>query len=89
MRDGGAGLADLRCRTNWQTWEASELQEPDFNRRLRVDTATRSLECLVQIDPDRYDVLPHQWDASETVPPLGRPRWVRRMTCPGSSCAGS
>ncbi|WP_405524435.1 hypothetical protein [Streptomyces canus] len=84
MRDGGAGLADLRRRTNWQTWAASQLQDLDFNRRLRVDTATRSLECLVQIDPDGYDVLPHQWDASETVPLPGRPRCVRRMTCPSS-----
>ncbi|MEU9330911.1 hypothetical protein AB0D91_45520 [Streptomyces canus] len=33
-----------------------------------MDIATRSLECLAQIDPDGCDVLPHVWDASETVP---------------------
>jgi hypothetical protein len=52
-----AGLADPRRRTNWQAWDGSQLQEPDFNWRLRVDIATRSLECLVQIDPDGYPVL--------------------------------
>jgi hypothetical protein len=55
----GAGLADLRRRTDWQAWNARQLPEPDFNWRLRVDSATRSLECLVQVDPDGYDVLPH------------------------------
>jgi hypothetical protein len=70
----GAGLADLRRRTDWQAWDGSQLPEPDFNWRLRVDIATRSLECLVQIDPDGYDVLPHLWDASETVP-LPEPFW--------------
>jgi hypothetical protein len=70
----GAGLADLRRRTNWQAWDGSRLPEPDVNWRLRVDIATRSLECLAQIDPDGYDVLPHLWDASETVP-LPEPFW--------------
>lgn len=64
----GAGLADLRSRTDWQAWDARQLPELDFNWRLRVDIATRSLECLVQVDPDGNDVLPHLWDASETVP---------------------
>ncbi|WP_329234658.1 hypothetical protein [Streptomyces canus] len=52
-----AGLADPRRRTNWQAWDDSQLQEPDFNWRLRVDIATRSVECLVQIDPDGSPVL--------------------------------
>ncbi|MCX5256887.1 hypothetical protein OOK27_22610 [Streptomyces canus] len=85
----GAGLADLRRRTNWQAWEGSQLQERGFNWRLRVDNATRSLDCLVQIDPDGQTYCPHLWDTSETVPLPGRPRCVRRMTFPGSSCAGS
>ncbi|MFE1841701.1 hypothetical protein [Streptomyces sviceus] len=70
----GAGLADLRRRTDWHAWDGSQLSEPDFNWRLRVDIATRSLECLAQIDPDGYDVLPHLWDANETVP-LPEPFW--------------
>ncbi|WP_280910267.1 hypothetical protein [Streptomyces sp. SAI-208] len=63
----GAGLADLARRANWQAWDGSRLPEPDGEWRLRVDIATRSLECLAQVDPDGYDVLPHLWDASETV----------------------
>lgn len=31
----GAGLADLRRRTNWQAWDGSQRQERDFNWRLR------------------------------------------------------
>lgn len=63
----GAGLDDLRRRTDWQAWDARRLPELDFNWRLRVDIATRSLECIVQIEPDGNDVYPHLWDAGEAV----------------------
>lgn len=64
----GAGLADLRRRTGWPAWDARTLSDLDADWRLRVDIATRSLECIVRVQPDGWDEEPHLWDASETVP---------------------
>ncbi|MFF0170221.1 hypothetical protein [Streptomyces prasinus] len=70
----GAGIEDLRRRTNWQSWDGREMPALDVNWRVRADIATRSLRCLVQIDAEGCDVQPHLWDASETVP-LPEPWW--------------
>jgi hypothetical protein len=64
----GAGIADLRRRTDWSSWDGRRMPQLDFNWRLRVDIASRSLHCLVHIDREGNDELPHLWDASETVP---------------------
>jgi hypothetical protein len=62
----GAGFADLLARTDWQPWDMRTLPDLNFNWRLRVDIATRSLTSLVHVDAEGYDdvVL---WRASETV----------------------
>ncbi|WP_455355915.1 hypothetical protein [Streptomyces sp. SYSU K217416] len=63
----GAGIEDLRRRTDWQGWDGREMPGLDFNWCVRADIATRSLRCLVQVDAEGWDVEPHLWDASETV----------------------
>jgi hypothetical protein len=63
----GAGIDDLRRRTDWRAWDARSMPELDFNWRVRVDIATRSLRCLVHIDREGNDD-PHLWDAAEKVP---------------------
>ncbi|MGC4987315.1 hypothetical protein ACLQ18_43215 [Streptomyces sp. DT193] len=57
----GAGLADLRRRTGWPAWDARTLPDLDADWRLRVDIATRSLECIVRVQPDGWDEEPHLW----------------------------
>lgn len=64
----GAGIEDLRRRTDWQSWDGRELPALDVNWRVRADIATRSLRCLVQVDAEGWDIEPHLWDAGETVP---------------------
>ncbi|WP_406471958.1 hypothetical protein OH738_40875 (plasmid) [Streptomyces hirsutus] len=64
----GAGIEDLRRRTDWQSWDGREMPALDVNWRIRADIATRSLRCLVQIDTEGMDMQPHLWDAGETVP---------------------
>jgi hypothetical protein len=63
----GAGIEDLRRRTDWQTWDGRAMPELDFNLRVRVDIATRSLRCPVHVDANGYDEEPRLWDASEIV----------------------
>ncbi|WP_331448850.1 hypothetical protein [Streptomyces prasinus] len=48
----GAGIEDLRRRTDWQSWDGREMPALDVNWRVRADIATRSLRCLVQIDTE-------------------------------------
>jgi hypothetical protein len=64
----GTGIEDLRRRTDWQNWDGREMPALDVTWRVRADIATRSLRCLVQVDAEGWDVEPHLWDASETMP---------------------
>ncbi|MEV5598940.1 hypothetical protein [Streptomyces sp. NPDC052496] len=63
----GAGIADLRTRTGWAPYDLRRLPELDFNWRVRVDIASRTLRCLVHTDAEGDDdhLL---WEAAEDVP---------------------
>ncbi|WP_084718855.1 hypothetical protein [Streptacidiphilus carbonis] len=63
----GAGFEDLRRRTDWQDWNGRQMPKLDTTWCVRTDIATRSLQCLVQVDAEGWDVEPHLWDASETI----------------------
>ncbi|MEU7106463.1 hypothetical protein ABZ951_15605 [Streptomyces sp. NPDC046215] len=64
----GAGIEDLRRRTEWKPWDRRRMPELDVTWRLRADIDSRSLLCLTHVTDDGYDELPHLWDAAETVP---------------------
>ncbi|MEU6965138.1 hypothetical protein [Streptomyces chrestomyceticus] len=62
----GAGIADLRARTDWAPWDLRRLPELDVNWRVRVDIASRTLRCLVHTDAEGDD--DHRlWAAAEDV----------------------
>lgn len=62
----GGGIEDLRRRTGWSAWPTGALPGLDYNWRVRVDIATRSLTELVSVDADGWDDLV-LWRAAETV----------------------
>ncbi|WP_233221407.1 hypothetical protein [Streptomyces carminius] len=63
----GAGIEDLRRRTDWQSWDGRKMPALDITWRVRADIATRSLRCLAQVDTEGWDIEPRLWDANETV----------------------
>lgn len=63
----GAGIEDLRRRTDWPAWNGRGMPELDTSWCVRADIATRSLRCLVRVDAEGWDMEPHLWDASESV----------------------